>query len=515
MGRAFQRDREMALRMAIGSGRFRLIRQLLTESAVLGAAGGLLGLVVAEVTIRLFVATKPLHAAPPHGLTINGHAFLFSIAVTSLATLAFGLVPALRVASANIEEALKVGGRGSSAGLGSERLRRAFLVGQLALTVVLLVSAALMIQTLLRLQSEPLGFRSGHVFVANMVLPKSAGSSTVHAFLRDLIQSTRRLPGVQQVATANEPLLSSGPNATFQVQGDQRDTVSESALLVHLITVSSEYLSTLSIPVMQGRSFEEKDVSGSEPVIVINELFAKRWFGSRHAIGQYILVNNRQPWRRVIGVVSNTRSTFYNTLAWQTDAILYLPQTQVAEIELGPVGHNVWAYIRTPGPLSESEFRHEVMRINAGTPVIEFQPLRDIISDATRQPKVRTILLSGFAALTLLLAGMGIYGVISQSVTQRTRELGIRAAVGARPRDLLTLIIGRGLRIAIAGLVLGGIGSLALERLISSLLYGVRPTDPLTIAMAIALFLLVALLASYLPARRALAIDPNVALRSE
>jgi putative ABC transport system permease protein len=277
--------------------------------------------------------------------------------------------------------------------------------------------------------------------------------------------------------------------------------------------VSPDYFQTLAIPLLTGRSFSPQDSATAEPVAIVNSLFAQRWFAGKEAVGESVFLQGK--WRTIIGIAANTKVMLFNTVAWRNVPQIYLPEMQVTSFGSNPVARNVEISIRSGRPLVRDEFQRLVAGVNRNAAVAEFQPLKDLIVEATKQPNLRSILLGAFSAISLMLASIGIFGTISQFVKQRRKEMGIRAALGATSRDLLRLVLVRGLALASVGIISGTIISLASSRLVASLLYGIKPFDPLAFLAAASLVLSVALLCSLIAARHAAALDPMTALREE
>jgi putative ABC transport system permease protein len=279
--------------------------------------------------------------------------------------------------------------------------------------------------------------------------------------------------------------------------------------------VTPEYFSTLSVPLLRGRAFSEHDHERAEQVVIIDELIARSAFPGQDPVGRRIRTRKNTPWRTIIGVVGATRSTWPRAFAWRDSPSFFLPHRQSSGNAFGPVAKSVWIYLRATRQPGIAELRQAVSSVDGNVAVAEFQPMREVVAKVTRQPLLRTVLAGSFAALALLLAALGVYGVVSQSVVQRTREIGIRTALGARPRDVLTMVVRQGMTGALTGVAGGLVASFALARLSSSLLYGVSATDPATFVMIPVLLTGVAILATFIPARKAMKVDPIAALRDE
>jgi len=520
LARAARRRGEMAIRAALGSGRRRLVAQLLTENlllSLLGAAGGLL---LGYAGIRLFVALNPLGVLPSNAIALDLRTLGFTLGLTLLTTLLFGLAPALRISRVDLNSILKSGGRGTSVGSPGRHILSAMVTAQLALTVVLLIGAGLMIKTLIRVRTETLGFSAENVAVAKLVLPVEIALQTDRRnYLYDrLLEKVLSMPGAQSAAITSAWPLIGGPNTTCVISSiDGEDQpVPDGAIPCGGPIVTPDYFSTLSIPLLRGRTFSTQDHERSEQVVIIDELIARSVFPNRDPVGRRIRTSTNSPWRTIIGVVGTTRSTsIIHSLAWRDSPQLFIPHRQSQENRFGPVGNSVWTYIRSTHQPAISEFRQLVSSVDKDVAVAEFRPMDEVVANFTRQPLLRTSLLGAFAVMALLLAALGIYGVVSQSVAQRTHEIGIRMALGARPRDVLVIVVRQGMTLTFIGVAGGLMGSFALARLFSNLLYGVSATDPATFAMIPVLLAGVALVAAVIPARRAMRVNPMAALRDE
>lgn len=513
-GRSLERQSELAVRMAIGSGRTRLMKQLLTESAFLSLVGASLGVALAYVLIRLFIARNPLETLPAVPIRLNLPVLSVTAGLGMLVTLAFGVAPAFRAMKIDIIRALRVGGATYSPDRRSGRFRDALVVVELAATVVLLVGTGLLVRTLIDLRSTPLGFDSRNVAVARIVLPLKENMSheSFQVFLNALIARTEGLPGVQAAAVSDLPPLGYGLlNGDFRLKTSGNTETAK--LKADLRAVSPGYFQALSVPLLEGRAFGAQDSASAQPVAIVNKLFTQRWFPGKGAVGESVLVQGK--WRTVIGVAANTKIMPYNTAAWQNVPQIYLPEMQTSGFGSNPVSRNVEISIRSERPVARAELQRLLAEINPNAAVAEFQPLTEIVTEATKQPNLRSILLGAFSAISLVLASIGIFGTLSEFVKQRRREIGIRSALGAAPSDLLRSVMLRGLLLASVGVILGAFLSLAASRVLASLLYGMKPVDPLAFLTAGFLLLFVAALASLIPARRAAALDPLTVLREE
>jgi putative ABC transport system permease protein len=519
LARAARRRQEMAIRAALGSGRPRLLAQLLTESLLLALIGAAVGLLLAYAGVRAFVAINPLGVLPSNTIAVDARALGFTLALTLLTTALFGLLPALRASHADLNAVLKSGSRGASDGASSRRALNAMVTAQMALTVVLLIGAGLMIKTLLRLRAEPLGFRAENVTVAKLTLPAevAAQANQLNSLYDRVLEKVAAIPGVQSAAITNAMPLLGAPNTSCvlpAIEGQDQPPPNNAPRCGGAI-VTPDYFSTLSIPLLRGRAFSAHDHERAEQVVIIDELIARSAFPGQDPVGRRIRTGNDSPWRTIIGVFGATRSTWPRAFAWRDSPRFFLPHRQSSGPSLGPVAKSVWIYLRATRQPAIAELRQAVSSVDDNVVIANLQSMREVVAKATRQPLLRTVLSGCFAVLALLLAALGVYGVVSQSVAQRTREIGIRMALGARPRDAMTLVVRQGMTGALIGVAGGLAASFALARLSSSLLYGVSATDPATFVLIPVLLTGVALLAAVIPARRSVKVNPITALRDE
>src|SRR5215510_14067366 len=519
LARAARRRQEMAIRAALGSGRSRLLAQLLTESLLLALIGAAVGLLLAYAGVRAFVAINPLGVLPSNTIAVDARALGFTLALTLLTTALFGLVPALRASRADLNAVLKSGSRGAFDGASSRRALNAMVTAQMALTVVLLIGAGLMIKTLLRLRAEPLGFRAENLTVAKLTLPAEVASqeNQLNSLYDRVLEKVAALPGAQSAAITNAMPLLGAPNTSCVLDAieGQDQPPPDNAPRCGGSIVTPEYFSTLSIPLLRGHAFSAHDNERAEQVVIIDELIARSAFPGQDPMGRRIRTSKNSPWRTIIGVVGATRSTWPRAFAWRDSPSFFLPHRQSSGNAFGPVAKSVWIYIRATRQPGIAELRQAVSSVDGNVAIAEFQPMREVVAKATRQPLLRTVLSGSLAVLALLLAALGVYGVVSQSVAQRTREIGIRMALGARPRDAMTMVVRQGMAGALIGVACGLVASFALARLMSSLLYGVSATDPATFVLIPVLLMGVALLAALIPARRSVKVNPMTALRDE
>ncbi len=510
LGRATVRQKELGVRAALGAGRSRLIRQLLTEGALLSFLGAGLGTLLAILCVRYITTKEAMQLPPGNPISVNWKVLAFTLVPAILTNILFGAVPAWKASRLDLNEVLQQSTPAASRAALSHRTSRNLVVTEMALSLIVLVAAGLLIQSMIRLTKAPLGYERDGLLTADIRLPASSypKADDWMKFWDRLRLKLDSLPGVQGVAFA--PSLANG-FGTGQVTIED-----DSSLQVVAASgperVSSGYFRVAGIPLLQGRAFSALDRSGSMEVAIVNQDFAKEFFPKGAALGQRIKLDktdSKKPWLTIVGIVGNvSRPTLY--MGYSEEPCVYRPLAQEPEASLS-------VYVRTRGDprAVESEVMRAMVAIDNNLPVPTVQTVNESFSFFFSEPRFRAELFSLFSVLALLLAAVGIYGVLSQRVSQRTHEIGIRVALGARRDDVLKLIIGEGLRLTLIGIVIGIVCSLALARFLSSLLYGVTSTDPLTVAAVSSLLILVALLACYLPARRAMRLDPLIALRCE
>lgn len=514
LGRGIGRMREAAVRAALGSGRSRLIRQFLAESLLVSVLGGTAGIALALVAIKLFVAWNPLGTLPANAIQIDFRALAIAGAAMLITTAICGVVPALRVSSANPTDALHAGGeRGGTAP--TERTQTVLLVGQMAVSVIVLIAATLLTQTFLRLNAEPLGFDSTNLWVASINLPNEPFDTADerNAFYRQLDEVVHTIPGVSAVAASTSPPLNSGPVVTVNTGPID----SPQAPRIGTQDVTTTFFTALDVALLAGRLFDSRDVADGAPVLVVNARAAQQLFaGPTAAIGQRVRLGDG-PWREIVGVVGNVRSSFFNTLEWRTDPILYRPSAQAFSTVDNPsaTSFGFVLHIRSSRALALADVRHAAASISSRAAVTDLQRVSEAIEIATRQPSLRMRLLFAFSIVSLLLAAIGVYGIVSQAVAHRRREVAIRIAVGAAPIGILATMTRNALATGIAGLIVGLFGAFMLSSTLEAILYGVRSRDLLSFVVAGVLLLTVTALAALIPARRAVRVDPVAVLRGD
>src|SRR5919108_3243225 len=516
VSRATGRQREMVIRAALGSGRAPLIRQLLTESGLLALLGSSLGVFIAYTAVRTFVAGNPLGALPPNPITVNLRVLLFAAALTVTTILLFGLASALQASRIDLGSLLREQGAGAGQGNRSHHIRNALVVSEIGLSLIILVAASLMTQTLVHLQSQPLGFQTKGVTALTLVLPEplSSEDSRLAVFTERALESLKNVPGIAETGATTTPLLSFGLGADLMIEGEA-SSGKEPGHAVDMQVVTPGYFSALGTTLLRGRFFSSADDRGRENVVIVNEV-AAGLLERADPTGMHVRLSKNEPWRTVVGIVGNTRSIFYNKVAWEMRPRIFIPLKQAnAASSFGPVGHELFVYVRSRNQPSFADLRHAISSVDSNVPVSTIEPLESEVDRQFNNPSLRSIVLTGFGLVALALAAIGIYGIVSQSVAQRTREIGIRMALGATRSQVLRLVVGQGAKLALLGMAMGVIVALGLTRFLSSMLFGVTATNPLTFVAVTMILVGVALLASYVPARRAMRVDPMVALRYE
>ena len=512
LARASARQREMFIRAALGAGRGRVIRQVLTESILLSLLGGLMGLLLGLRGVDVLVRLVPVDIPRLAQASLDGRVLVFVTAVSALTAFLFGLAPALAGSKFDLIEPLKESRQGFSLRLRRTRTNGALVIGEVAMALVLLASAGLLIRSFISLESADPGFDSGHVLTLRLDSPPNYSQAQQPRFFSEVIDRVRALPGVRSVSGVfGLPFSEVDARTGFAIEGQSVEKANrpETAYLA----VAPHYFQTLGIPLEKGRDFTAHDGLGSLPVAIINEALARRYFPHQDPIGRRIQpgisngYGNKEPLREIVGVVGDVK---LHDLAANAGSQCYVPLSQ------SPLGL-MTLVVRTDGdPLSLAPaVRSVIASANKDVVVYNLATLQELITRSVAAPRFLTLFLGMFASLAVLLAAVGLYGLVSYSVALRTQELGIRMALGAEKRDVLRMVIGQGLKLALIGVAIGVAGALALTRFLSSLLYGVKPTDPLTFIAVSLILIAVALLACYIPARRAAKVDPMVALRYE
>ncbi len=535
LARASARGKELAIRASLGASRARIVRQVIIESLPLGIFGGLLGSLLAIWGISLLSSLLPSSLPRGNPISVNSRVLLFTFALALLTILIFGLLPALQAAKAEVRESLNEG----RSGIGSRRqgrMRRLLVIAEVALALVLLVASGLMVRSFIKLRQVDVGFTEHNVITLRVPLPEAKYPTPKTAddprdptglvFYEQLLQRVRTLPGVKSATAATVLPLGAGQGwgKFLSVEGQAADSI-DKVPLVRFALVSSDYFRTFGIALRQGRPFATEDQSNSQPVAIINETLTRRFFPNENPIGKTLWMGppenllppealtlvNRFPRRLIVGVVSDVKG---GSLNQPTPSLVYAPLTQHRREGWS---NNLMLAVQTstrPDTLA-SAIREQVGALDPDQPVASIRTMDELLERALSGAKFALLLFTLFAALALVLAAIGIYGVMATAVTQRTHEIGLRMALGAQRRDVLRLVIGEGMIQVFIGIAAGLASAMALTRLMSSLLFGVSATDPVTLALITLLLASVALLACYLPARRATKVDPLVALRYE
>ena len=512
LSRATSRGREIAVRIALGAGRARIVRQLLTESALLGLLGGVAGVLLAAWGVWALRPFLPPEVTRIHSIQIGSSVLRFSLSLSLAAALAFGLAPALLATSSNLKARMQEGGM-RTGGLGGNRLRSLLAIAEISFATMVLVAGGLLIRSFVLVTSVNPGFDPRNVIRAEVSLPQFQYSTPLQwtAFSSELLARLHAEPGLQNSALAAPLPMDRQGEATFAftIVGNPPLPPGKSTTADYA-TVSPDYFRVMRIPLLQGRLFTEQDSLPNPKVAIISETLARRYFPQQNSIGRQMRFGfppNSNVSREIVGVVGDVRD---EALSREPGPMMYVPFAQ-APLYGGEV------VVR--GSLSASSvaggIRQAVHSIDKNLPVTDVESFPDAVGASITQERFRTLLLSLFSALALVLAAVGIFGVISYSASQRTREIGIRMALGAQPQDVLRMILKQGTRLALIGVGIGAVAAVFLTRLMAGLLYGVRPADPLTFAAVAILLSLVATLACCIPARRAMRVDPLVALRYE
>jgi putative ABC transport system permease protein len=510
LARATARQKEFALRAALGAGRWRIMRQLLVESLLLAIIGGALGFVLSIWALRLLLAAIPIDLPFWMNFSIDLRVLGFTLAITLLTGLIFGALPALQTSRVDLNDTLKEGGRNAS-GIRS-RARSLLVVTEIAMSLVLLVGAGLMVQSFLRLRHVNIGLNPKNVLTATLVLPRAKYSKGQQSaeFFKQLVDRVRNLPGVEAAsATGTLPLNGSTWGRGLTVEGYPVLSGGQVPSVQHTV-VTPGYFRTMGISLLAGRDFNDSDAKDSQDVTIIDERLARKYWPNESPIGKRVRFGppeDNEPWHTIVGVVTSVR---HQRLQEETDASVYLPHQKVPVTGLSLVART------TSNPHDFiGAVRREVSQLDPDLPVSEVATMEEVIAESIWQPRLYAMLFAVFASGALLLALIGIYGVMAFLVQTRTHEIGIRMALGASARDVFKLIVGRGMKLTAVGVVIGVGGAIALTRLMHSLLFNTSATDPFVFILISALLSLAAFFACYLPARRAAKVDPLVALRYE
>jgi predicted permease len=526
LARTSDRQKEIAVRVALGAGKARLLAQFLTENLLLAAIGAAAGLLLALVGTKALVALSPEYLPRAETVAIDAHVVIFLLCITMLTSLAFGLTPAMRAAAGNLSEALKEGGRGDSEGVRRNRLRSFLVASEFALAFILLIGAGLMVRSFYVLLSVDTGFNPHNVLsmVVSVAGTKEEQPTRREVFYRDLLEKVRTMPGVKAAGAINHlPLVGDLWDRGFQIEGRPEPRPGESPNAVYRIVMPG-YFETMRLPLLSGRDITGNDDAKAPGVVVINERAAQRHWPGESPIGRRIDIGGRNGgqtnWLTVIGVVANAK---LDDLTSDPYPEMYLAALQSPDF-LGdgadPVASHmtyITLVVRADGNAADlaSSVRKSVWSFDPNLPISQVITMDQAVADATAQPRFEMLLLGLFGGVALILAAVGIYGVMNYSVSRRTREIGIRISLGASRADILRMVFQQAITQALTGTAVGVAGAILLSKLMVKMLYGVQPTDPITFAVVTIVLSLAALLASGVPARKAARIEPMTALRSE
>src|SRR5712692_9122684 len=509
LARAASRKKEIAIRTALGASRLRVLRLLLTESLMLSLAGGCLGLLLAAWGTAALMALAPDNIPRINEVGVDVRVFGFTLAVSLVTGIVFGLVPALHAAKPDLNEALKEGSRGSMASAAGKRTRNVLVAIEVALSVVLLIGAGLMIKSFLRLQQMNLGFNPDNILAVSLTLSNSKYPEERQqaAIVQEELERLQSLTGEKSVgATTGLPLTMNLNGSDFRIEGHPEPEAGKE-MIINTRSVSPGYFQTLAIPLPKGRDFSDRDKSDAPKAAIINQDLARIYFPNEDPIGKRITFDDGGSWISIVGVIGDVKQLGLDSSAKPE---VYFPYLQAAAPSMSLV-------IRTASnPLSlTAAVKNQIQLIDKDLPIDEAKTMRQLLAESASGRRFNMLLLTVFALVALVLAVVGIYGVMSYTVTQRTHEIGIRVAIGAQPSDVFRIVIGQGMTLAMIGVAFGLVGAFGLTRLMTTMLFGVEPTDPATFVSIPVLLTGVALLACYIPGRRATKVDPAVSLRYE
>jgi putative ABC transport system permease protein len=516
LARASSRGREVAIRTAMGAGRGRVVRQLLTESVLLSLGGGLLGIFFAWASLGPLLKISAGSVPQVVPIELDRSVLVFTFVVSLITGLFFGLVPALRTAKLDLRETLNEGSRGSTSGPGHHRIRGVLVASEIALAVLLLVGSGLLLRSFSRLQDVPPGFQADHLLVADIPLSQTAYAKPEqrYQFFDRLVERVKALPGVRSAGAASFlPVSGGGSVIHFNITGHPPKTPHDYVAAGYR-TVTPNYLETLGVPLLRGRMLTPADNDKAPAVVVINASMAAKYFPNENPLGKRLQLgatpDKDVPTMEIVGVIGDVRPG----LGVDPQTEMYLPYRQ-ADLILPVFQLSVVLRTAADPQLQTAALRSALGEIDPNQPLVRVRTMEDNMAATVAQPRFRTWLIGIFAAVALVLAAVGVYGVMSYTVTQRTNEIGIRITLGAQPEDVFKAIVGEGLRLALAGVAIGTVAALALTRLLQSFLFGISAYDPITFLGVAMLLTMVAAAASFFPARRATLVDPMVALRYE
>ncbi|MFN2507500.1 MAG: ABC transporter permease [Chthoniobacterales bacterium] len=510
LSRAAARGKEISIRVALGASRSRIVRQFLTENLLLALAGGIAGLLLSFWGIDLLRAFGPDNVPRLQDVTVDRWVLGWTALISLGSGILFGLAPAWHGTRMDLNNSLKEGGRSGTESTGARRLRSFLVVTEIALAMMLLVGAGLLIRSFVQLQQVRPGFQTGQLLTMQVPLPRAkyTENAQVVSFYDRLLTQVAAVPGVRSAAISSS-LPPNGLQVTDTFNLDGVLAVEDAkAPLGSVLFTSPGYFRTLGVPILHGRDFTERDNASAPLAVIVNETLARKYYGNDNPVGKRLKVGGTDrtsnPWMEILGVVGDVK---YEGLDTPTAPAYYMPFLQ------NPIrGMNLVVSASLAPAALAAAIRAEVRNIDPEIPVARVSTMEQLIDKSVAEPRFRTFLIGAFSSLAMLLAAIGIYGVVAYSVSQRTQEIGIRMALGAQPRDVLALVLKQGLSLTLAGVGIGLLGAFALTRVIANLLFGVGPTDPLTFAVIVALLILIALLACYIPARKAAKLNPMNAL---
>ncbi|HZS47352.1 MAG TPA: ABC transporter permease [Blastocatellia bacterium] len=519
LSRAAARQKEVSVRAALGASRVRLMRQFLTESVLLSLIGGLFGLLLAYWGVGVLMSLAPSNIPRTDEIRLDLGAVAFTIALSLATGIFFGLAPAIHVSKPDLNDALKSGVRGSSDSAGKHRFRNSLVVAEFAMTVVLLVGAGLMIKSFIKLQEVNPGFSTNNIVSLRLVLPQSRYSTfdKQTGFFKEVNAKLASLPGVQSVGEISALPLSGFTNdRSFRIEG-RPEIPGQPNPDEEIRFAGPNYFATMGIPLVRGRLFTERDNADAPRVAIIDEAAKMRYWPNEEAIGKRIIYNGMQStvnWIEIVGIVGNVK---HNGPDAKEDPEIYLPYSQPLFMSSNSNVSALFIVVRTALDPSKTipAIRSEITLLDKDQPISNIKTMRDLLDESVAQRRFSMLLLSIFAAVAVVLASVGIYGIMSYSVTQRTNEIGIRRALGASTGDVFMMIVTQGMKLSAIGVALGVVGAIGLTRLMSTLLFNVQATDPTIFILIASLLVVVALAACVLPARRAIKLDPMKALRYE
>jgi predicted permease len=511
LARAAGRAHEMALRAALGAGRLRIAQQLLVESLVLALMAAALGWLFATWSLSMLRTIDPTVIPRLQEVAMDSRVLVFAILLSAITAAVFGLAPALHGAFGDLVAPLKSGGRNPQSGLGAQRHRSIFVVAEIALAMMLLVGASLLARSLLSLMRVDTGFDTGHVLTAQLTLPRSGYQSNAQhaAFFQQVVERLQSLPGVEAAGAVSDLPLRHNRMA-FKVLADDKNAAEAERPRAGVRWVTPDYFRVMRIPLRSGRYFGANDAASAPRAAIVSQSMARRTWPDVDPIGKRVKLEEDEPWSTVVGVVGDIRQTDLET---EEGPALYFPHAQKTQAWLNWMS----LVVRTrPGADNlANAVRAQVWGVDKNQPISEIATLDQYLADSAALPRLRTWLLGSFSMVALLLAVVGIYGIVQYSVSRRVHEIGVRLALGATPGSVVGLILRGGLKLILLGVAIGLAGAAAVTRFLANVLFNIRPDDAATFAGVSLLLILVTLIACYIPARRALRIDPASALRQE